>query len=98
LLFLNLKKMFSGFEAELPWFTQQVLKLSHIVQNDAWKMALALIVFTVGFKLLRKRSFKFRLRSSRWGLKFPIVGGVFSKAAIALAGHWSPASTLGFLY
>ncbi|CCN84661.1 Type IV pilin assembly protein pilC [Vibrio nigripulchritudo SFn27] len=77
------EKMFSSFGAELPWFTQQVLKLSHIVQNDAWKMALALVVFTVGFKLLRKRSFKFRLRSSRWGLKFPIVGGVFSKAAIA---------------
>ncbi|WP_104401328.1 type II secretion system F family protein [Vibrio penaeicida] len=75
--------MFSGFGAELPWFTQQVLKLSHIVQNDLWKMILGIATLSIAFKFIRKRSFKFRLRSSRWGLKFPIIGGVFSKAAIA---------------
>ncbi len=75
--------MYSGFGAELPWFTQQVLQLSYFIQHDSWKVTLTIAILFFSFQLMRKRSFKFRLKSSRWGLNLPIVGAIFGKAAIA---------------
>ncbi|OIQ24257.1 type II secretion system F family protein [uncultured Vibrio sp.] len=77
------ESMFKGFGAELPWFTQQVLHLSHWVQEYSLSILLSAIATIIGFKMIRKRSFKVRLSTSRLGLKVPIIGGVFSKAAIA---------------
>lgn len=75
--------MFSGFGADLPWFTQQVMRLSHWMQA----YSLYIVVFTVGavivIKSMRKRLFSFRLMTSRWGLKFPIIGSVVMKASLA---------------
>lgn len=77
------ESMFKGFGAELPWFTQQVLKLSHWVQAySLWAfIAIAAVIF--GLKSLRKNSFQIRLKTSRLGLKFPIIGNVLAKASIA---------------
>ncbi|MEZ9230607.1 type II secretion system F family protein [Vibrio amylolyticus] len=77
------ESMFKGFGADLPWFTQQVLYLSHWVQEYSLTILLFIISTYVGVRLIRKRSFKVRLSTSRLGLKIPIIGGVFSKAAIA---------------
>ncbi|MEZ8826588.1 type II secretion system F family protein [Vibrio amylolyticus] len=77
------ESMFKGFGADLPWFTQQVLYLSHWVQEYSLTILLSIIGTYVGVRLIRKRSFKVRLSTSRLGLKLPIIGGVFSKAAIA---------------
>lgn len=77
------ESMFKGFGADLPWFTQQVLYLSHWVQEYSLTILLFFIGTYVGVRLIRKRSFKVRLSTSRLGLKIPIIGGVFSKAAIA---------------
>lgn len=76
------ESMFKGFGAELPWFTQQVLKLSHWVQAySSWAfIAIAAAIF--GLKALRKNSFQIRLKTSRLGLKFPIIGNVLAKASI----------------
>ncbi|HGE6114301.1 TPA: type II secretion system F family protein [Vibrio cholerae] len=77
------ESMFKGFGAELPWFTQQVLKLSHWVQAySLWAFA-AIIAAVFGLKALRKNSFQIRLKTSRLGLKFPIIGNVLAKASIA---------------
>lgn len=77
------ESMFKGFGAELPWFTQQVLKLSHWVQAySLWAFA-AIIAMVFGLKALRKNSFQIRLKTSRLGLKFPIIGNVLAKASIA---------------
>ncbi|ENM5840316.1 type II secretion system F family protein [Vibrio mimicus] len=77
------ESMFKGFGAELPWFTQQVLKLSHWVQAySLWAFA-AIIAMVFGLKELRKNSFQIRLKTSRLGLKFPIIGNVLAKASIA---------------
>lgn len=75
--------MFKGFGAELPWFTQQIVKLSHAVQDYSlgFFVGCGLLVFL--FRFWRKKSFKFRLKTSRLSLKIPVLGGVFTKAAIA---------------
>ncbi|WP_332404747.1 type II secretion system F family protein [Vibrio metschnikovii] len=75
--------MFQGFGAELPWFTQQVLKLSHLVQAYSLVFVLICIAIVFGFKLIRKKSFQFRLKTSRLALTIPIVGGILCKASIA---------------
>ncbi|EEY44849.1 type II secretion system F family protein [Vibrio mimicus] len=77
------ESMFKGFGAELPWFTQQVLKLSHWVQAySLWAFA-AIGAAIFGLKALRKNSFQIRLKTSRLGLRFPIIGNVLAKASIA---------------
>lgn len=75
--------MFKGFGAELPWFTQQVIYLSHFIQSYLFIMILALFGFIFAMKEARKRSFTFKLKTSRLALNMPVLGGVFSKAAIA---------------
>lgn len=75
--------MFQGFGAELPWFTQQALKLSHLVQAYSLVFVLLCIAIVFGFKLIRKKSFQFRLKTSRLALNIPVVGGILCKASIA---------------
>lgn len=77
------ESMFKGFGAELPWFTQQVLKLSHWVQSYSLWVLIIIILTTMAVKAVRQKSFLIRLKTSRLGLKFPILGGVISKASIA---------------
>ena len=77
------ESMFAGFGADLPWFTQQVLQLSHWMQAYSLYAVIAVSVVMVSFKLLRKRSYSLRLTTSRLSLKFPILGTVLSKASIA---------------
>ncbi|EGR4077911.1 type II secretion system F family protein [Vibrio cholerae] len=77
------ESMFKGFGAELPWFTQQVLKLSHWVQAYSLWAFIAIAAAIFGLKVLRKNSFQIRLKTSRLGLKFPIIGNVLAKASIA---------------
>lgn len=77
------ESMFKGFGAELPWFTQQVLKLSHWVEAYSLWAFIAIAAAIFGLKALRKNSFQIRLKTSRLGLKFPIIGNVLAKASIA---------------
>ncbi|ENM3920932.1 type II secretion system F family protein [Vibrio cholerae] len=77
------ESMFKGFGAELPWFTQQVLKLSHWVQAYSLWAFIAIAAAIFGLKALRKKSLQIRLKTSRLGLKFPIIGNVLAKASIA---------------
>ncbi len=77
------ESMFKGFGAALPWFTQQVLKLSHWVQAYSLWAFIAIAAAIFGLKALRKNSFQIRLKTSRLGLKFPIIGNVLAKASIA---------------
>ncbi|MCG3729956.1 type II secretion system F family protein [Vibrio cincinnatiensis] len=77
------ESMFQGFGAELPWFTQQIIKLSHAVQTYSLWAFLLIISLFLALKTARKKSFLVRLKTSRLGLKSPIIGGVLAKAAIA---------------
>ncbi|MBY7834001.1 type II secretion system F family protein [Vibrio fluvialis] len=77
------ESMFKGFGAELPWFTQQILKLSHGVQAYSAGAFIASLSLVFGIKAVRKKSFVVRLKTSQLSLRFPIIGGVLAKAAIA---------------
>ncbi|EKO3437861.1 type II secretion system F family protein [Vibrio fluvialis] len=77
------ESMFKGFGSELPWFTQQILKLSHGVQAYSAGAFIASLGSVFGIKAARKKSFVVRLKTSQLGLRFPIIGGVLAKAAIA---------------
>ncbi|MBY7983975.1 type II secretion system F family protein [Vibrio fluvialis] len=77
------ESMFKGFGAELPWFTQQILKLSHGVQAYSAGAFIASLSLVFGIKAARKKSFVVRLKTSQLSLRFPIIGGVLAKAAIA---------------
>ncbi|ELE5892986.1 type II secretion system F family protein [Vibrio fluvialis] len=77
------ESMFKGFGAELPWFTQQILTLSHGVQAYSAGAFIASLGLVFGIKAARKKSFVVRLKTSQLSLRFPIIGGVLAKAAIA---------------
>ncbi|EME3971535.1 type II secretion system F family protein [Vibrio fluvialis] len=77
------ESMFKGFGAELPWFTQQILKLSHGVQAYSAGAFIASLGLVFGIKAARKKSFVVRLKTSQLSLRLPIIGGVLAKAAIA---------------
>ena len=75
--------LFKGFGADLPAFTQMVVNLSKFVQHQGWMLALAAGGAIYGFVYFHKRSRKMREAIDRMALKFPIVGPILTKAAIA---------------
>jgi type IV pilus assembly protein PilC len=75
--------LFKNFGADLPAFTQMVVNLSRFMQHQGW-MVLVLIgggVYT--FMYFHKRSRNMRRGIDRAMLKFPIIGPILVKAAIA---------------
>ena len=75
--------MFSGFGADLPWFTAKVMSLSHWMQTYSLYTLLGLVGIVLFVIQARKRSYSIKLAISRLGLKLPIIGGVIAKASIA---------------
>jgi type IV pilus assembly protein PilC len=75
--------VFAGFGAELPAFTLMVIGLSEAVQAY-WYMFLIAIFFSFwAFKRAHKSSEKFRNGVDRTLLKFPIIGPLLYKSAVA---------------
>ena len=77
------ESMFSGFGADLPWFTAKVMALSHWMQAYSFYTLLGFAGAILFIIQARKRSYSIRLALSRLGLKLPIIGGVIAKASIA---------------
>ncbi len=77
------EKMFSGFGADLPWFTRQVLDLSAWMQNWGPYIGLSSLSLMISARIMVKRSDSFRLMMDRALLKIPVLGPVLSKASIA---------------
>ncbi len=75
--------MFSGFGADLPWFTRQVLDLSAWMQSWGSLIGLGALSLAVSTRVMVKRSNSFHLIMDRALLRLPILGPVLSKAAIA---------------
>lgn len=77
------ESLFRGFGADLPAATKLVIRLSEFFQAYWW-----LIMGSVGFGIMLfirglKRSKKFAEAVDRCMLKFPIIGKILEKAAIA---------------
>src|SRR5580698_8743592 len=77
------ESLFKGFGADLPAFTQMVINLSRYVQhNGLWILAVAVgIGYT--FFYFKKRSRPMQRGLDRLLLKFPIIGPILVKSAIA---------------
>ncbi|MFO0453907.1 MAG: type II secretion system F family protein [Pseudomonadota bacterium] len=77
------ESLFKGFGADLPAFTQFVIDLSKFVQDQGWLLAIATGGAIYAFVYFHKRSRKMRGAVDRAMLKFPIIGPILLKAAIA---------------
>jgi len=77
------QKLFQGFGANLPAFTQFVINVSEVVQHQGVYLAVVLGAAVYAFLYFKKRSRKMREVLDRMMLKFPIIGPILNKAAIA---------------
>ncbi len=77
------KDLFSSFGADLPTFTQFVIKLSDFVAGWWWAILGVVVATVVTSANIWKRSPKFRETLDRLLLKVPVIGGIMHKAALA---------------
>ena len=75
--------LYKGFGANLPAFTQFVIGVSNVVQHDGIYMAMVLGGIFWTFFYFKKRSRALREFLDRLILKFPVIGPILNKAAIA---------------
>jgi type IV pilus assembly protein PilC len=77
------EELFKGFGADLPAFTQMVVNLSRFVQHQGWWMGIIVIAGVYAFFYFYKRSRNMQRGIDRVMLKFPIIGPILQKSAIA---------------
>jgi type IV pilus assembly protein PilC len=77
------ESLFKGFGADLPAFTQMVVNLSRFVQHQGWWMAMMIGAGFYAFFYFYKRSKNMQRGIDRIMLKFPIIGPILQKSAIA---------------
>lgn len=77
------ESLFNGFGADLPAFTQMVVRLSRFMQESWWLVfgIIGIVVYSLMF--IKRRSRKFNHFLDRAILKVPVVGDIMNKAAIA---------------
>jgi type IV pilus assembly protein PilC len=75
--------LYKGFGASLPAFTQFVINLSHFVQQKGFYILVVFAGAVFAFGYFKKRSKAMREFLDRLILKFPIIGPILRKAAIA---------------
>jgi type IV pilus assembly protein PilC len=77
------ESLYKGFGADLPAFTQFVIHISQIVQHDGLFIGAVFGGIIWAFFYFKKRSRAMREFLDRLILKFPIIGPILNKAAIA---------------
>jgi type IV pilus assembly protein PilC len=75
--------LFKGFGADLPAFTQMVVNLSRFMQHQGWMVFIGIAGAVYAFMYFHKRSRNMRRGLDRMFLKFPIIGPILVKSAIA---------------
>ena len=77
------ESLFKGFGADLPAFTQMIINLSKFVQTDGIYLAVFVGAGIFAFGYFYKRSRAMRQVLDKMMLKFPIIGPILNKSAIA---------------
>jgi type IV pilus assembly protein PilC len=77
------ESLFKGFGADLPAFTQMVVNMSRFMQHQGWIVLIAVGAAVYAFLYFHKRSRNMRRGIDRAMLKFPVIGPILVKAAIA---------------
>ena len=75
--------VFANFGADLPAFTRMMLNLSEALRSNGFLILVVLIGGITAFIMAKKRSPAFAHWLDRVMLKFPLVGPILEKAAIA---------------
>ncbi|MFC1234602.1 type II secretion system F family protein [Vibrio sp. F74] len=75
--------MFRSFGAQLPWFTQKIISLSHWLSTNTAKQLTWLIALTAFYKFLIVYSYRFHRLIDKKMLSIPIVGPLIVKSIIA---------------
>jgi type IV pilus assembly protein PilC len=77
------EELFKNFGADLPAFTQMVVNMSKFMQHRGWMVLITVAAAIYTFMYFHKRSRNMRRGIDRAMLKFPIIGPILVKAAIA---------------
>jgi type IV pilus assembly protein PilC len=77
------ESLFKGFGADLPAFTQMVVNMSKFMQHQGWMLLIVVGAAIYAFLYFHKRSRNMRRAIDRAMLKFPIIGPILVKSAIA---------------
>ncbi|WP_372529842.1 type II secretion system F family protein, partial [Thalassolituus sp.] len=75
--------IFAGFGADLPAFTKMVVGASRWLRANGLTLLIGIILTITAFVLAKKRSRAFAHFLDRYSLRFPIVGAILEKSAIA---------------
>jgi type IV pilus assembly protein PilC len=75
--------LYKGFGADLPAFTQIIINLSKFVQHDGIYIAIVFAGAGYAFFYFKKRSRAMRQFLDRLILRFPVIGPILNKSAIA---------------
>ncbi|WP_100638690.1 type II secretion system F family protein [Marinobacter salexigens] len=81
------ESLFQGFGAELPVFTQMVVRLSEWMQSWWFIVLLGIVGSIFLFKEAKTRSQKFSDVVDKYVLKLPVVGEILDKSAVAKFGR-----------
>lgn len=81
------ESLFKGFGAELPVFTQFVVRLSEWMQSWWFVVLLGIMGTIFLFKEAVRRSQKFSDFIDKYVLKLPVVGEILDKSAVAKFGR-----------
>ena len=81
------ESLFQGFGAELPVFTQMVVRLSDRMQAWLFVVLLGIVGTIFLFKEANRRSQKFSDFVDKYVLKLPVVGEILDKSAVAKFGR-----------
>jgi len=77
------ESLFKGFGADLPAFTQMVVNMSKFMQHQGWIVGVVAGGGIYAFTYFHRRSRDMRRFLDRMALKFPIIGPILVKSAIA---------------
>ena len=77
------EELFKGFGADLPAFTQMIINISKFIQSQGLWIAVVTGGGVWAFLYFYKRSRKMRQTIDKMSLKFPIIGPILNKSAIA---------------
>lgn len=77
------QETFSSFGAELPYFTQLIVKLSDFLQHQWWLILLISVLSYAAFSFGKKRSEKFAFIVDKLTLRLPVIGPISQKATVA---------------
>jgi type IV pilus assembly protein PilC len=77
------ESLFKGFGADLPAFTQMVVNMSKFMQHQGWLVGVVVGGSIYAFMYFHKRSRNMRRGIDRVMLKFPVIGPILVKSAIA---------------